>query len=79
MPRWKQEDLSVLANLRNRSGLSREKAAVLMNISGLTLARYENGISDVPMRIADKMTRLYGVQIEEIRNAIINMKKGEGK
>lgn len=77
MPRWKQEDLSVLANLRNRSGLSREKAAVLMNISGLTLARYENGISDVPMRIADKMTRLYGVQIEEIRNAIINMKKGK--
>ena len=74
MPRWRQEDLSILAKMRNRKGLSREKAAVLMNISGLTLARYENGINDIPMRIADKMTKLYGVKIEEIRDAIINMK-----
>ena len=77
MPRWNNENLSLLAKLRNKTGLSREKAAVLMDISGLTLARYENGINDVPMRIADKMTKLYGVNIEEIRNAVINMKEGE--
>ncbi|MBR1486378.1 MAG: helix-turn-helix transcriptional regulator, partial [Synergistaceae bacterium] len=66
MPRWNSDDLSLLAKLRSNAGLSREKAAVLMDISGLTLARYENGINDVPMRIADKMCNLYGVGIEEI-------------
>jgi len=80
MPRWDKEKLSLLARLRTNKGLSREKAAVLMNISGLTLARYENGITDLPMKIADKMTKLYGVQIEEIKNAVIhNMKESEKK
>ena len=77
MPRWNTEKLSALAKLRNNKGLSREKAAVLMDISGLTLARYENGITDLPMRIADKMTKLYDVGIEEIKNAVINMKESD--
>ena len=79
MPRWLEENRSALAKIRSRSGLSIERAAVSMNITSRTLSRYENGNNDVPMLIADKMSRLYGVGIEEIRNAVINMKDGKQK
>lgn len=70
MSRWNIEDLTALARVRSKSGLSREKAAVLMEISVRTLARYENGDADVPMKIAEKMSELYKVPFEEIRQAV---------
>ena len=75
MPRWLEENRSALAKIRSRKGLSIEKAAVSMDITSRTLARYENGITDLPMRIANKMTKLYDVGIEEIKNAVINMEE----
>ena len=75
MPRWKDEDRTMLARIRAKSGLSMEKAAISMDITSRTLARYENGINDVPMGIAEKMSSLYGVPFEEIRQAVIQAKE----
>ena len=75
MPRWDDKDRTMLAKIRAKSGLSMEKAAILMGITSRTLARYENGVNDVPMGIAEKMTSLYNVPFEDIRQAVISTKK----
>jgi hypothetical protein len=41
-----------------------------MNIGVATLGRYESGITDVPMGIAEKMAILYNVSFEDIRQAV---------
>lgn len=64
------DESSPLARIRVQAGYSQEKAAVLIDITGKTLARYEHGVSDVPMRIAEKMAVLYRVPFETIRKAI---------
>ena len=66
--RWPEEKRKPLAKLRG--SLTIEKAAVAMEITGRTLSRYENGTADVPMKIADKMVKLYGVSIETIYHAL---------
>ena len=69
--RWPDELKPPLARLRG--GISIEKAAVAMDITGRTLQRYEHGDTDVPMKVVDKMTRLYNVSIEEIYDALKEM------
>lgn len=64
-----------LAFLRKKAGLSRNKAAVLLNVGLTTLARYENGDNDVPFGIGEKMTILYNVPFETVRFAIRDTKK----
>lgn len=66
--RWPEEKKTPLAKLRG--GLTIEKAAVAMDITGRTLSRYENGMADVPMKIVDKMIKLYQVSIETIYRAL---------
>lgn len=66
--RWPEENKNPLAKIRG--GLSIEKAAVAMNITGRTLSRYENGMTDVPMKVADKMVNLYRVPIEVVYQAM---------
>ncbi len=66
--RWPEENKNPLA--RVRGDLSIERAAVAMNITGRTLSRYENGMTDVPMKIVDKMIHLYHVPIEVIYQAL---------
>lgn len=70
MSRVTFDDSSPLAKLRVNAGYSQEKAAVLIDITGKTLARYEHGVSDVPMRVAEKMAVLYRVPFESIRKAV---------
>ena len=70
MPRVNYEDNMPLAKIRVRAGFSQERAAVAIDITGKTLARYEHGVSDVPMRVAEKMSALYRVPFETIRKAV---------
>ena len=64
--------------IRSQSGLSMEKAAILMDITSRTLARYENGVNDVPMRIAEQMSKLYKVPFEEVRQAVMETQNETG-
>ena len=66
--RWPVESKTPLAKIRG--SLSIERAAVAMDITGRTLSRYENGDTDVPMKIADKMAKLYNVSIDVIYKAL---------
>ena len=66
--RWPEEKKTPPAKLRGR--LTIEKAAVAMDITGRTLSRYENGTADVPMKVVDKMVKLYQVSIERIYHAL---------
>ena len=74
MPRWNDDDRTMLAKIRAQSGFSMEKAAALMVITSRTLARYENGVNDVPMGIAEQMTTIYKVPFENVRQAVIATK-----
>lgn len=74
MPRWNDDDRTMLAKIRAQSGFSMEKAAALMGITSRTLARYENGVNDVPMGIAEQMTTIYKVPFENVRQAVIATK-----
>ena len=47
-----------------------DRAAVAMDITGRTLSRYENGDTDVPIKIADRMAKLYNVFIDVIYKAL---------
>ena len=69
MARWTEEDRTPLAQLRARAGYSMEKAAVLMGITGRTLARYENAVNDIPLGTAENMAVLYHVPFNEFRQA----------
>ena len=69
--RWPKEKKTPLARLRGN--LSIERAAVAMDITGRTLQRYEHGDTDLPMKVADKMMRLYRVSIEQIYHALTEM------
>ena len=70
MPRWIDTDRTPLAKVRANSGYSMEKAAVAVGITSRTLARYESGISDITMKIAEKLSVLYKVPFEKIRQAV---------
>ena len=73
--RWRAEDLTPLASLRFKAGYARDQAAVSMQISNTTLFNYENGIKDIPFSIVNRMTELYNVSIEDIRQAILATQK----
>lgn len=70
MSRWDYEDRTPLAKIRSNTGLNLEKAAVAIGISSKSLARYEHGIHDIPMRIAEKLAMLYRVPFDIIRQAV---------
>ena len=79
MPRWEDKNRTPLARVRANSGLTIEKAAVAIDITSRTLARYENG-ADMPMSVAEKLSRLYRVPFETIRQAFLetcNLSIGE--
>ncbi len=78
MARWNDEDRTPLALLRASAGLTRTEASVLMQVGMITLARYENGITDVPFGIGEQMAKLYKVSFEDIRQAILATKKAVG-
>ena len=73
--RWRAEDLTPLASLRFKAGFSREQAAVNMQISNTTLFHYENGVKDIPFSIVNRMTEIYDVTLEDIKQAVLNTKK----
>ena len=73
--RWKAEDLTPLASLRFKAGYSREQAAVNMQISNTTLFHYENGVKDIPFSIVNRMTEIYNVTLEDIKQAVLDTKK----
>ena len=70
MPRWTDADRTPLAVLRAKGGLSRNEAAVKLNVGLTTLGRYEIGANDVPMGVAEQMATLYGVTFDEVRAAV---------
>lgn len=70
MPRWTDEQRTPLARLRSQAGLSRNEASVKLGVGFNTLGRYESGMNDVPMGIAEKMATLYGVPFDAIRAAV---------
>ena len=74
MARWDDSERTPLALLRAKAALSRNEAAVKMEVGLTTLARYENGINDVPMGVAEQMATLYDVPFEEIRAAVLETK-----
>ena len=68
-------DNKPLAALRKSAGLSRNKAAVMLDVGLTTLARYENGENDVPFGVGENMAVLYNTTFENIRTAIQKTKK----
>lgn len=75
MPRWYVEKQTELAQLRMKSGLSRDKAAVQLGVAPNTLLRYEHGINDIGLEMADKMAALYGISFDNIRQAAKNVRE----
>ena len=69
MPRWDIEKMKPLAAIRAEAGYTMEKAAVAAGMTSRTLGRYENGITDIPMRVAERLSELYRVPFEKIRQA----------
>ena len=78
MAKMKEDNLTPLAKLRIKSGLSREDASSILNVVMMTLYRYENGITDIPLGIAEDMASLYNVPFNEIRNAVKATKELKG-
>ena len=78
MPRWPKENKNPLGKIRTEAGYSREKAASAMSISLSTMIRYETGVTDIPIGIAETMALLYKVPFETLRNTIKEMKKEKG-
>ena len=77
MPRWPDSGKTPLALLRTKAGLSREEASVKMGVGIATLGRYESGVNDVPMGIAEKMATIYRAPFDDIRAAISETKEAE--
>ena len=74
----KNEKIKPLVILRKNVGLSRNKAAVMLDIGLTTLTRYENGDNDVPFGVGEKMAVLYKVPFEDVRFAIRDTKELNG-
>ena len=70
MPRWDKDKMKPLAAIRFEAGYTMEKAAVAAGMTSRTLGRYENGITDIPMRMAERLAELYRVPFEKIRQAV---------
>ncbi len=70
MPRWDKDKLSPLGHMRATAGYSRETAAYAMHLSLSTMVRYETGITDIPIGIAEEMAILYHVTFDNLREAI---------
>lgn len=78
MSRWKNDDMTPLGQIRLNAGFSREYAASLLNVVMLTLYRYEHGITDIPLGIAESMASLYGVSFDTLREAARTTKEAKG-
>ncbi len=78
MPRWTKTDRSPLGNLRADAGYSREAIASTLKLSLSTMVRYETGITDIPMGIAEDMSVLYHVPFDTLREAIKETKRIKG-
>ncbi len=78
MPRWPKEDKNPLGQIRTEAGYSREKAAATLDISLSTMIRYETGVTDIPIGIAEAMAMMYKVPFETLRNTIRKMKEENG-
>lgn len=78
MPRWTKSDRSPLGNLRAEAGYSREAIASALNLSLSTMVRYETGITDIPIGIAEDMATLYRIPFDDLRKAIKETKEIKG-
>ena len=78
MPRWPKEDKNPLGRIRTEAGFSREKAAATLDISLSTMIRYETGVTDIPIGVAEAMAMIYKVPFETLRNTIRKMKEENG-
>ena len=78
MPRWTKSDRSPLGNLRVSAGYSRETIASMLNLSLSTMVRYETGITDIPIGIAEDMALLYKIPFDTLREAIRATKEARG-
>ena len=78
MPRWGKDDRTPLGQIRANAGFSREDAASILNIVMMTLYRYEHGITDIPLGIAENMASLYGVSFDTLREAAKATKESQG-
>ena len=78
MPRFVADNITPLVKIRNNAGFSRENASSILNITMMTLTRYEMGKTDIPLGIAEDMASLYNVPFDSIREAARNTKSMKG-
>ncbi len=78
MPRWTKSDRSPLGNVRVNAGYTREAIASALNLSLSTVVRYETGVTDIPIGIAEDLATLYNVPFDELRKAIKATKEARG-
>ena len=78
MPRWTKSDRSPLGNLRAEAGYSREAVASALNLSLSTMVRYETGVTDIPIGIAEDIATLYHIPFDTLRTAIKETKGIKG-
>lgn len=79
MSRQGNNPISPLAELRTAAGMSRNKAAVMLNIGLTTLARYEAGKRALSLELAESMAELYKVTFETLRTAAREARAGKEK
>ena len=78
MPRFVADNITPLVKIRNNAGFSRENASSILNITMMTLTRYEMGKTDIPLGIAEDMAVLFRVSFDKLRDAIKETKKIRG-
>ncbi|MDR1377458.1 MAG: helix-turn-helix domain-containing protein [Synergistaceae bacterium] len=79
MPRWTDKNRNPLGKLRSGAGLSQAEVSVKLGIGIHSVVRYESGISDLTIRLAEQMSALYGVPFEEIRKAVAETERPKSK
>ena len=81
MSEHQNEEVPTLKSLREAvPGLSQVVAAVAINVRPATLSAWENGRSTPRLPLEDwcRLAELYGVSIEELREALKQTQKKDG-
>ena len=78
MPRWSKDNMSPLGQMRVNAGYSREALAAVLNISLSTVLRYETGVTDIPLGVAEDLSTIFNVAFDEIRDAAKATKEAIG-
>ncbi|NEZ55340.1 helix-turn-helix domain-containing protein [Adonisia turfae] len=81
MDEYRNEEARTLKSLREAVPISQVVAAVAINVRPATLSSWENGKSVPRLPLEDwcKLAELYGVSIDELRDAVAKSQQKSGR